>query len=308
MEESRPLSSLGAYLRGLREAKGVSLEEIARSTRIGLRHLQALEADNFAELPAPVFVKGFIRAYCEFLNEPADEVLARYRAALGEGVPGTARSLPAGRSRAWAASPVMVTLGLLIFFGGSLVALNVAMKREPRAPVEPAVRPSTPVSSSGPAGLASPTPPLAAAPAPLLGAPAPASVPGSLAPDSGGSPAPTTPTAVAAPPAAAVAAPRAAGAPSADASVPGAALHRLVAKTSEPTWLRVQTDEGRVIEELLPAGATREWTTSRRFVLTIGNAGGIQLELNGKALPPLGARGQVIQRLELPQEQPVSGS
>ena len=68
----------------------------------------------------------------------------------------------------------------------------------------------------------------------------------------------------------------------------------------EPTWVRVQTDEGRIAEELLPAGASREWAAEHRFLLTIGNAGGVELTLNGKALPPLGAKGTVIQRLELP--------
>ena len=63
----------------------------------------------------------------------------------------------------------------------------------------------------------------------------------------------------------------------------------------------MQTDDGRVAEELLPPGATREWTSNKRFVLTVGNAGGIELELNGRPLAPLGAKGAVIQRLELPE-------
>jgi hypothetical protein len=63
-----------------------------------------------------------------------------------------------------------------------------------------------------------------------------------------------------------------------------------------------------VVEELLPAGASREWTTERRFVVTIGNAGGVEVTLNGKALPPLGGKGTVIQRLELPSPPATSGS
>jgi len=76
----------------------------------------------------------------------------------------------------------------------------------------------------------------------------------------------------------------------------------------EPTWIRVQVDEGQVAEELLQAGAVREWTAERRFVLTVGNAGGLELDLNGKRMPSLGAKGAVIQRLVLPQEAPGSGS
>ena len=66
--------------------------------------------------------------------------------------------------------------------------------------------------------------------------------------------------------------------------------------------MRVQTDDGGVVQELLPAGATREWVSARRFIVTVGNAGGIALELNGQPLPPLGARGAVIQNLVIPAE------
>jgi hypothetical protein len=70
----------------------------------------------------------------------------------------------------------------------------------------------------------------------------------------------------------------------------------------------VQVDEGQVAEELLQAGAVREWRAARRFILTVGNAGGIEIDLNGKRIPPLGAKGAVIQRLVLPQEPPGAGS
>jgi hypothetical protein len=79
-------------------------------------------------------------------------------------------------------------------------------------------------------------------------------------------------------------------------------------KAVEPSWIRVQTDDGRVVEELLPAGASREWATERRFVVTLGNAGGVEVTLNGKTLPALGAKGAVIQRLELPPAPATSGS
>jgi len=82
---------------------------------------------------------------------------------------------------------------------------------------------------------------------------------------------------------------------------------RLVIKAVEPTWVRVQIDDARVVEEVLKAGAQREWTSDRGFVLTIGNAGGIEIELNGRPLPSLGARGAVIHRLSLP-ELPGQGS
>jgi hypothetical protein len=62
-------------------------------------------------------------------------------------------------------------------------------------------------------------------------------------------------------------------------------------------------EEGRSTEETIPAGETREWISNSPFVLTVGNAGGIALELNGRPLPPLGARGAVISRLVIPPTQ-----
>jgi hypothetical protein len=79
--------------------------------------------------------------------------------------------------------------------------------------------------------------------------------------------------------------------------------YRLVARVSEPTWIRVRTDDGRSSEETIPAGQTREWVSSTPFVLTVGNAGGVTLELNGRTLPPLGASGAVIPRLIIPPAQ-----
>jgi hypothetical protein len=78
--------------------------------------------------------------------------------------------------------------------------------------------------------------------------------------------------------------------------------YRLVARTTEATWLRVRTDDGRSTEESIPAGEVREYVSNRPFILTVGNAAGVSLELNGRMVPPLGSRGTVIPRLVLPPE------
>jgi len=78
--------------------------------------------------------------------------------------------------------------------------------------------------------------------------------------------------------------------------------YRLIARTSDVTWIRVRTEDGRNSEETLPPGEVREWVSDRPFVITVGNAGGVSFELNGRALPPLGPRGVVIPRLVLPPD------
>jgi hypothetical protein len=78
--------------------------------------------------------------------------------------------------------------------------------------------------------------------------------------------------------------------------------YRLVARTNDTTWIRVRTEDGRSSEETVPPGEVREWVSDRPFVLTVGNAGGVSFELNGRALPSLGGPGTVIPRLVLPPD------
>jgi cytoskeleton protein RodZ len=293
-----PGISLGAYLRSLREAKGGSLEDMARSTRVGIRHLEALEDERLADLPSPVFVRGFIRAYCSFLRENPDPALGHYQELAGARAAVQAASAPPRPRNTWASSSVVVGLVLLLILGVGLILVNYSVKKNGGTTAlivktDPA-RPSAPaIQSPAPAPTPAPTPAPAAqvppAPAPAV-APSPPSAP-AVAPEpprATGLPAnPPTPT----PPS---------GTRPASGAPTSTGAQRLVIRAVEATWVRVQTDEGRVVEELLPTGASREWAAERRFLVTIGNAGGVELTLNGKALPPLGPKGTVIQRLELP--------
>jgi cytoskeleton protein RodZ len=281
-----PVTSLGGYLHALREAKGGSLEDMARSTRVGIRHLEALEEERLADLPSPVFVRGFIRAYCGFLREAPEEALGHYETLAGARATAQAANAPPRPRTTWANSSVLVGLALLVILGIALIVINLTVKRTGGTSV---AAPKMEVSDLAPS---SPQTPQVAAPAvPPVEAPRPAPAP---APAVAQSPA-GTPAATPAPtPAPAVA-------------KSGSGPQRLLIKAVEPTWIRVQPDEGRATEELLAAGASREWSAERRFLVTIGNAGGVELALNGKTLPPLGPKGTVIQRLELPQG-PASGS
>lgn len=70
---------IGAALNEAREARGISLEQAANDTRISLRFLEALESEEFDELPAPVYVRGFLRSYANYLGvdpQPLIEELA----------------------------------------------------------------------------------------------------------------------------------------------------------------------------------------------------------------------------------------
>lgn len=72
------MASLGQDLKQEREKRGISLEEISRSTRISYRFLQAIENDNYDLLPGGFFNKAFLRAYLQYLGLEEKPYLDRY--------------------------------------------------------------------------------------------------------------------------------------------------------------------------------------------------------------------------------------
>ncbi|HYO63608.1 MAG TPA: helix-turn-helix domain-containing protein [Pyrinomonadaceae bacterium] len=70
--------TLGQRLRRAREQRRVSLREISDHTRISMRHLEAIEADNYKELPGGIFNRSFIRAYAKQVGYDEKEALDLY--------------------------------------------------------------------------------------------------------------------------------------------------------------------------------------------------------------------------------------
>jgi cytoskeleton protein RodZ len=75
---SESKTSLGEFLRQERERRGVTIEQVASATKIGIRVLHALEADHYADLPAKPFIRGFVNSYVRFIGLDPQEVLTRY--------------------------------------------------------------------------------------------------------------------------------------------------------------------------------------------------------------------------------------
>jgi len=347
------MASVGAYLQELRTRRGVSLGELARTTRVAQRYLEALERDRFQDLPAPVFIRGFIRAYCQALGESPSEALACYDG-HDDRIPAASLHPPAppraggGESRRRGtivvSSVLLVILGMALFTVALVIRPGDRGERSVELRGEPQPPPPAPIASETTATAptaASPVPPTGAGaavssgpaqagsaqapstPAPAVSAPLPVPVrspvsaappprntsPGSSASAAGRPAVPAVATApqpdAPAPPATRPTTPPAPAAPgpSVDQALGSvSAPYRLVARATEPTWIRVRTEDGRTSEETVPAGEVREWVSDRPFVLSVGNAGGVSLELNGRALPPLGPRGVVVPRFVVPPD------
>src|SRR5579872_6613918 len=78
------MGTFGERLRREREMRGITLEEIAHSTKIGTRNLRALENEEFHLLPGGIFNRGFVRAYAHFLGLDEEQCIADYNAAMAE--------------------------------------------------------------------------------------------------------------------------------------------------------------------------------------------------------------------------------
>jgi cytoskeletal protein RodZ len=128
------MESVGEYLRKHRELRRMSVEEIARSTRVPMSSVERIEADLFDELPGEVFVRGFLKSYARAVGLSPDEVLARYtqsrRVAWVTPLPLTNVSRAPKRGRVIGVA-VAVFL-LLIFF---TLAIGVVLK--PRGDEQP---------------------------------------------------------------------------------------------------------------------------------------------------------------------------
>ena len=85
------MSNFGDRLRRERESRKISLDDIAKATKISKRHLVELEEERFKDLPGGIFNKGFVRAYARYLELDEEEMVREYvateAAAMAETTP-----------------------------------------------------------------------------------------------------------------------------------------------------------------------------------------------------------------------------
>ena len=75
----------------IRRNRGISLEQIAESTKISVRSLQAIECGEFKKLPGGIYNTSYIRQYAKAIDFDESELLAYYNATLvGPAIPGAA--------------------------------------------------------------------------------------------------------------------------------------------------------------------------------------------------------------------------
>lgn len=252
------MPALGERFRAAREARGLSLSDVSEQIRIRSVYLAAIEEENWAAIGAPVYTRGFLRTYARFLGLDPEEVVAVFNGAPQPSI----HAKPAG------------------------------LMESPRVPVAaPGTGPQA-GSQERRSGGGSWMLWVAGVVAVLMVAyvvynvitfPRPAGAPTQAAVTVEPSETPSglpsnAPGAVTASPPAAAAGP-----------------DTLALVLSAPSWLRVTVDGNVSMEGTFPAGTSKTFH-GKNALIRIGNAGGVEIYVDGKDVGKLGKSGDVAER------------
>lgn len=302
------MESVGEFFKQVRETKGLTIDEVASKTRIRTDFLKALEDGNLAKLPDQVFAKGFVRTYARSLGLDEEDAIHRFTESAGafydkQEERERLRVRQAEDERRRRTNRKTLVLGL----GVALLVLILLLTREQSS-----------MLFSGPAHV---PPPLALQePIPVLQSPEVAlpdeeeTTPEGQVTTGSDEGAQATPaeTPVTPAPSASVTPdrvmteePSGIQANMPDDPLSGQAVQSplvLDLEALELTWVVVQIDGGSPHEALLRAGERVTWKGNNQFTLTLGNAGGVRVELNGEAKGPFGPSGSVARDIVLKLE------
>jgi cytoskeleton protein RodZ len=305
------MENLAILLRQTREHKRLTLQDVTTATRIPQSYLLVLEGGK-GLISDHVYLMPFLRTYAKFLGMDTTAVVAQFVSELQhpESRPATspdrraaATSSAPSRLSFWAL-PLLFALALLLV--GSFLWQNGLSGIEtlwPTAVTQNAPFPeqakSTSAESSPAVSLATDLPPqpvVSSGPtAPI--AVAPSSTDPTLSPEGTSDPVQTAATV---PPQSA--SPTVGAASPQPTSRVDSTGHRLNIEASSPTWVRIVVDDQPPKEMIIKTGEAREWSAQQGFTVSLGNAGGVTLNLNGQPLPPVGKTGQVVRNLRLPAD------
>lgn len=282
--EDSPPSSLGTVLRRCREYHGISLDEAVEATKMGKNYLLALENDRTKEFANQAYLKGFLRIYATYLGLNPDDMIRlcekqqaqcnRLAVTAQQGGPGTDAEIPKKRISARKFVLPACLLLLIIVTASIINHSDTPPRREPPAP--PASQPqSLPAATPVPAVTSVPaiqavnssahTPPL---PKKTKKEPVTAEQPKDTQPADPG------------------------GIPAQPAETSKSFIVRM--KVSQNGTLNVTIDGALSQTYDLMSGDAIEWKAEKNIALELSNAGGVEVEVNGKALKSLGPAGRPV--------------
>lgn len=264
----------GEELRRERELREVTREQLADVTKVSVRQIEALETGRFEQLPARVFARGFVLALARHLGLDAERTAVAFNHVHEEWSSEREKS-KASTSTAASSDRIRlsrprrnVSLNTTALGVGVALVLAVLtgvaaiLKGRTAPPAGDAVR------SEAPAEVATPVPEALRLPPSVAAASVPVSSEMPLVEPAAAKPGPQ------------------------GAAPTGGRI--LTLTFSEDCWTEVSVDGRVVAAELYRKGTTRRFEGGRTFVLTLGNAGGVTVDVDGAAIGAVGHLGQVV--------------
>jgi cytoskeleton protein RodZ len=270
------MGSFGERLRQEREMRGISLEEIVATTKIGRRLLLALEEEQFDLLPGGIFNKSYVRAYAKCVGIDEDKAVAEYLEAAQEPPPDNKviahqHTFHSDRIPERTSFPIVPVLILLVVVAGAVGGWKAY--QEHQLGRERQVSAPKPVEAAS-GGAVSPAGTSSAPPAP------PAQQLQS-APSSKPAGAMRNQTGVAQQPAA----------NSQDTAAAGGQFEVTI-RPKDRAWVSVKSDGKYVVQGIIKPPEVKTIHASSQVVFYTGNAGEVEVAFNGKNVPLSGGANQ----------------
>lgn len=241
------MSTLGQELRRRREELNIGLREISEETRIGLRFLHAIEADDYSGIPGGIYARSFIRAYAKCVHMDEDEAVNLFRDQTNQSADDEMIELQ--QNRDFPSEPSQTSLGVAVLVLLAVITLVGYGAVRYFKPADGANAPVQSVSSSPPASKPVENPVEQPAAQPIAAAPA--------------NPAQLDAAAQQA------------------AQSDGGLLLAFIA--TDRSWLSVQSDDNSSAQTMIiQPGESREFKADSKLKVTVGNLLGVQIKINGQ--------------------------
>ncbi len=283
---------IGATLRKARQDIGATLDEVEYETKIRKRYLEALEREDYGDLPGAVYARGFLKTYANYLGLDGDELsreLKDHRDAVQERQSPSSKEdrLGRGRARSPARGSARGSAGAMsnrrrrvsplamLGFALTFVLLAAAVGGLYWIGQNSRPAPGSPDSQSGqpPAGNEQPSNPGGATGGGLAGDQGSQNGPGPQTREGAGRTGPG------------------------EAPPPPEVVRITVTVAQVPAWLNVQTDGNTVYEQVAQPGFSQTFEAGQQVAVWTGNAGAVRLDINGQDYGALGAPGEVRRRV-----------
>ncbi len=271
------MEPIGEKLKKARLEKGLTLEEVHRKTKIHLNVLKAIEEGSLVNF-SPVYIKGFLKIYCKFLGIEYSDSLFDHKQIQPSLKPAAQEKikmpLPIDTAPIWdpALKFIRSKIKAILFIGIIFIAalglfnlgkfITLKARHMPKRTAVSARQVSSQARQEKKSEAARPRKLATQKPAAVLPKPQLQQKPE-------------------------------------ETVISGI---RLGIRAKEDCWMQVKTDGKTIFQNILKKGRFENWQAKDKIELSLGNAGVVELEVNGKFISSLGRRGQAVKNILITKE------